>query len=183
MTMFYVISKYITFPGAAIKVLWEHLAARIAGILIEDPKCFQKNELCGHLEHRLAGKTSSGFLFCFIPGVLNFLISLPLLFAGAVNLFYLGAGYRDIESGMVSISFFAFVLMFYFGVSLLCNLFPLYEDALNLWDKLYVEKEAGSAARILLFIPTCIIMAGAFIEKYAISFALCVIAVIALIII
>ena len=64
----------------------------------------------------------------------------------------------------------AAVILFYIAVSLLTNLFPLYEDALHMWDHLYGEgSESSKGSRIALAVPAFIMRIGSFLEQYGIT--------------
>ncbi|MEE0980077.1 MAG: hypothetical protein U0K91_00225, partial [Acutalibacteraceae bacterium] len=64
------------------------------------------------------------------------------------------------------------------GISLMCNNAPLYEDALYNWDMLYgKEQKTNIIVKILAFIPSVYFIVSAFMEKYAISRLVYIVAV------
>lgn len=171
MTVIYLTVKLLTFPGTFLKAFWEHCILRIMRIHVEDRKYMSMNEMCGHIEHRLIKSKAKSFLFCLLPGVINGILALPMLFAGAVNLFYLGAGMRDITTALLSPLFFVYIVIYYLGAALWCNKYPLFEDVLHLWDEIF-RRDTPVIAKILLFIPTSVMYAGAFLERYGLNFLL-----------
>lgn len=152
--IFYII-KIITFPGAFLKGFLEQLACRMFGVPIEFSHYFQKNELCGHVEHLLAPKKGS-FGICFLPHILMLLCGIIFSVPAACNLVYLG-----------KVNLFG-VIFAYFGISFLLNCFPLVEDALNMWDHLWSE-ETKTVTKIFLAAPAAIMYAGAYMEKYFVT--------------
>lgn len=159
MVTFYKIIKYITFPGAMLKGFLEHLFCRIFGIPVEYSDCMQPNQLCGHVEHMLSDKKGS-FGFCWFPHIIMVILGCIVSLPGAMELFYFGI--IDPLS----------ILFFYIGISFLTNAFPLYEDAVNMWDYIYGKgsKETGKFKKVILFIPSAIIYAGSWLEQYGITF-------------
>ncbi len=165
MTVLYIISKILTFPGAFIKGFWEQLTCKILGLPVEVPGYLRLDEACGHVEHSLAVKCGSAYLMATGPAFMNFSSGIWIFLAGFVNLRYMGITPYD------SVSLFAlYVAMTYVGVSMLCNVFPLVEDVMNLHDLLYRQKKGNALGRILAYIPTKIAYAGAFAEKHCITF-------------
>ncbi len=164
MTALYIASKILTFPGAYIKGFWEHLTCKILGLPVEVPGYLRFDEACGHVEHTLASKGFSAYLMATGPAFMNFSAGLWIFLAGFVNLRYMGITPYDSVGLFVS-----YVLMTYVGVSMLCNVFPLVEDAMNLHDLLYRQKKGNFLGRALAYIPTMISYAGAFAEKYCIT--------------
>lgn len=173
MTMLYIASKILTFPGAYLRGFWEQLTCKILGLPVEVPGYLRIDEACGHVEHAMAKKGFASYLIATGPGFMNFMTGLPLFLAGFLNLKYMGMTVYD------SPVFFAFyVLIMYAGISMLCNLFPLVEDAMNLFDVVYSQKKANIVGRILMFIPSAITYVGAYLEKYCITFILWIAAMI-----
>lgn len=165
MTKLYIFSKILTFPGAYLRGFWEQLTCKILGLGVEIPGYLRIDEACGHVEHALAKKGFYAYLIATGPGFMNFMTGIPIFVAGFWNLKYMGMTYRD------SVPLFVlYLLMTYVGVSLLCNLFPLVEDAMNLNDLLYRQKKGNIVGRILAAIPSFTTNIGSYIEKYSISF-------------
>lgn len=148
------ILKILTFPGSLTKAFLEQVACRLFNIPVEFSKYFQKNELCGHIEHLLAPKKGS-FGVCFFPHIIMLILSLAFSIPSAMNLVYLG-----------KVNWFG-VLFFYLGISCLMNLFPLIEDATNMWEQLFGEEsESKLIVKILLAVPAAIMYAGSYVEHY-----------------
>ena len=164
MTALYIASKILTFPGAYIKGFWEQLTCKVLGLPVEIPGYLRLDEACGHVEHSLATKGGAAYLMVTGPAFMNFSAGLWIFLAGFVNLRYMGITPYD-SVGL----FAAYVLMTYVGVSMLCNVFPLVEDAMNLQDLLYRQKKGNFLGRILAYIPTMVAYAGAFAEKYCVT--------------
>lgn len=158
MELIYKIVKYITFPGAVFKAFLEHLTCRLYEIPAEDIRSMQPNELCGHIEHELVrGRKSFGV--CFLPFILALISGLVVIAPATMSIMYIG------EYNLVSI------LLLYFGISILTNMFPLMEDAYSMWESLYEEgSTAKKSSKILLAIPAGIIYAGALLERFGITF-------------
>ena len=144
MTGLYIASKILSFPGAYIRGFWEQFTCKLLGLPVEIPGYLRIDEACGHVEHALPKKGFAAYLIATGPGFMNF------------------------NSGL----FILYALMVYVGASLLCSAFPLVEDAMNLYDLLYRQKKGNIIGRIFAFIPTVITYAGAYLEKYCITFIL-----------
>ncbi len=213
MKIIYLISKYITVLGTTIKGLWEHITCGILKVLVEDGRYLQPNELCGHVEHALTPSRAKTFLLNFIPGLINALLAVFLGGAGFMGLFVL-------RVSPATTAFWVYLVEFYLGISFFCNIFPLYEDALNNWSLIYqtkltdeqkqynekikaqlaYDKEAEKLAKangqktdkkksakpalvkapsvfekVILFIPSILMLAGSFLEKYGLTFIISVI--------
>lgn len=164
MTALYIASKILTFPGAYIKGFWEQLTCKLLGLPVEIPGYLRIDEACGHVEHALPKKAWAAYLISTGPAFMNFNIGLWIFLAGFLNLCYMGVTPSD------SVAFFiAYLVMTYVGVSMLCNVFPLVEDAMNLFDLLYKQKKCNIIGRIFAFIPTVITYVGAYLERYCIT--------------
>lgn len=219
MKILYLISKYATVFGTLIKGLWEHLTCGILNVLVEDGRYLQPNELCGHVEHEFTSTRLKTFLLGWLPGIINAVLAFLLGGAGFMGLFILRVSHEDAI-------FWVYIVLFYLGVSFFCNMFPLYEDALNNWNLLYqqklsdkdkemneeikqkikadkayrkeaqkiakesgkkvtnipserpkekIKKETNIFFKIILFIPSVIMSAGSFLEKYGLTFILAII--------
>ncbi len=151
------IIKILTFPGTLLKAFLEHLTCRMFGIPIEFSKYFQKNELCGHIEHLLAPQKGS-FGICFMPHIITLFMGLIFSIPSAMNIVYLG-------------KFNVFgIIFFYLGISCLLNCFPLIEDVINMWDHLYGKgNNSKLVSKIFMAIPAAIMYAGAYMERYFIT--------------
>ncbi len=173
MTTIYIITRILTFPGAYLRGFWEQLTCKILGLPVEASGYLRIDEACSHVEHSLAKKGFASYLMATGAGFMNFMTGLPIFLAGFMNLRYMGITYQD------NLGYFIFyVLMTYAGFSMLCNIFPLIEDAMNLFDVAYKQKKLNIVGRIIFFIPSAITYAGAYLEKYCINFIILAAAVI-----
>lgn len=164
MTILYIVSKILTFPGAYLRGFWEQLTCKILGLPVEIPGYLRLDEACGHVEHGLATKGFAAYLIATGPGFMNFITGFPIFLAGYLNLAYMGIRFTD--SAPI---FIAYAVMTYVGISLMCNVFPLVEDAMNLFDVAFSQKKMNVVGRILTFIPSVITYAGAYLEKFGIT--------------
>lgn len=169
MNWIYVIGKILTFPGSFMKGFWEHIACRMTRLAIEQPAYLNADENCGHVEHSWTQKRSQQITVCLLPAFFNLLFGLPLFCAGFLQMLYFG-----VLPGENITLFLLMLSMLYLGVSLLCNLAPLREDALHLWDLLYhkpAKRNKGLLviSKILLFFPALFLRFCAFLEQYAIN--------------
>ena len=90
MKLIYVYVKIFTFPGALTKAFFEQIMCRIFRCPVEDNRYLRTDEMCGHVEHELIHKPVESYLFCLIPGLLNFLLAVMLGVIPFVNIFLLG---------------------------------------------------------------------------------------------
>lgn len=164
MTALYIASKILTFPGAYLRGFWEQLTCKILGLPVETPGYLRIDEACGHVEHGLAQKGFAAYLMATGPGFMNLMTGFPIFLAGFVNLIYMGIRFSDSPA-----LFITYIIMTYVGVSLMCNVFPLVEDAMNLYDVAFSQKKMNIIGRFFAFIPAMITYAGAYLEKYAVT--------------
>ncbi len=165
MRILYIITRILTFPGAYLRGFWEQLTCRILALPVEVPGYLRMDEACSHVEHTLAKKGFSSYLVATGAGFMNFMTGLPIFLAGFMNLRYMGITHHD------DLGFFIFyIIITYIGFSMLCNIFPLVEDAMNLWEVAYKQKKMKIIGRIFFAIPSALAYAGAFLEKYCVTF-------------
>ncbi len=170
MSSLYIFGKILSLPGAFLKAFWEHLIYKILKIPVESNAYLNIDEGLGHVEHAHPSTLARMFLGNFLPGFINFILGLPPFLAGALGIVYLGVGPTVIETGAKTPIFYIYLLAYFIGGALLCNIFPLLEDSHFLWEKLYSpEAEAGMVAKILLFIPGFLMLVGSYIEQYALN--------------
>ncbi len=91
MTLIYVLIKVLTFPGALTKAFFEQIMCRIFKCPVEDNRYLRTDEMCGHVEHELIHRPVASYLFCFIPGLLNFLLAVALVWIPLINIVLLGS--------------------------------------------------------------------------------------------
>lgn len=164
-TVIYFIGKVLTFPGAYIKAFFEHLIARAFSIPVEDTKYLRFTDGCGHVEHDAIGSKAKIFFYCLLPGLFTAIIGTPMLYMGFAGLFFL----KVPADSSTMLMFIVYCILFYLGFSLCANQYPLMEDAIGLWHVLYGNDGANLFVKIVLFIPTVLIIAGAFLERYALN--------------
>lgn len=167
MTVIYVICKILTFPGAYLRGFLEHIVAKLCGCCIESDGYIRMDELSGHTDHSFPRKKAGAVAMAFVPGIFHFLFGMFLTIAGIVPLAHLRVDFSH------HVLFPLYVVITYVGVSMLCNLYPLVDDALFCKERLYgKEGRANLFVRIIMFIPTVICIAGAYIERYCINIVL-----------
>ena len=89
MTTLYVITKYLTFPGALLRCFWEQFMCKLGKVPIENNKCLQTNEMCGHIEHEMIDSNVKSFFNAFIPGLLTFIMGVICLIPPVIDLLIL----------------------------------------------------------------------------------------------
>ena len=179
MTVWYVITKIFTFPGALTKAFYEQLMCKIFKCPVEDNRYLRTDEMCGHVEHEFIERPVASFMYCFIPGLLNFFFAMFLGLFPLVNVLYLGnysgfvASSQILSSAIKDANAVALVdmllpiIFMWLCVSMLNNLFPLLEDAVVMKEQ-YSKLNGFSK---VIFFPGYIVMSiGARLEKYGISF-------------
>lgn len=168
MTALYIISKYLTFPGAYLRCFWEQIMCRMCGCGIESDGYMRFDEACGHVDHDFPKGKAKAVCVAMIPGIMNFIFGAVFALSGILPLFILG-----LDFSASKVMFCIYCVSLYVGVSMLCNIFPLVDDALLCWERvMHPEKGAGIISKILLFIPSAVMIAGAYVEKYCISFVI-----------
>lgn len=166
-TVIYFIGKVLTFPGAYIKAFFEHLIARAFSIPVEDTKYLRFTDGCGHVEHDAIGSKAKIFFYCLLPGLFTAIIGTPMLYMGFAGLFFF-----KITTIRARCSCLLSIASCSISASLCANQYPLMEDAIGLWHALYGKDGANLFVKIVLFIPTVLIIAGAFLERYALNILL-----------
>lgn len=160
MTAFYYITKYLTFPGAYVRCFWEQIVCRICGVPVEDNRYLRQDEMCSHVDHELMPTASSAFAICFVPAFLNGLCALLLGVLPTVFLFAYGT--TNIILLLVS------AVSYWFASSLYLNSYSLIEDALNMMEKIY---KGGNIFQKIIYAPgAAALIAGAYLERYGITF-------------
>jgi len=165
MTILYLISKFLTFPAVAVRVFYEHVLLRLFKVPVENASVLQLNEFFGHTEHDLIDKTAKNLCFCTVPGLLQILFAVPMMLVSFLQLYVMGVTPINPQTGTVSAMFVFCIVLRCLGICLLSNVFPLYDDALNLWEQSLNAKGIGK----LLIVPAAIIRAGAFLERFSLT--------------
>lgn len=160
MTTLYIITRFLTFPGALIRGLFEQLVCRIHKTPVEDNRYLRRDENCSHIEHELMNTPGSAFAICFVPMLLQLILATFVSFTAFEELIMLD--YFRMPQGIIDI------VCLWVGISLTVNCFPSVEDAINMWEKLYKTK--GHTVQKILFFPGAVICyCGAFAEKYGLT--------------
>ncbi len=162
MTYLYTATRIITFFGAVLRSLWEHITCKICKIPVEDTRTFKVDEMCGHVEHEIPEKLPHSFWVCFIPFTLNFLLGCAFSLTGSYRLFYLG--------DTTTLSTYALVWL---GFSCFANCTPCFEDMLSFKDYLY--NKGGKASKILLSPFFAVVYVCTYLERYSLTVILSVI--------
>ncbi len=165
MTGLYIFLKYLTAPGALVRGMWEQAVCRFSKVPVEDNRYLRRDEMASHIEHELMPTARSSFAMCFVPFFFSMLGAFIFGLIPSVMLLWLQ--FRGIFLGITC------AVSYWFAVSLFCNAFPLIEDAMNMWDKVY---HSGNILQKIIYFPGAVITyAGAYLEKYSITFLLSVI--------
>lgn len=169
MTGIYIFLKYLTAPGALVRGMWEQIVCRASKIVVEDNRYLRQDESSSHIEHELAETSRSAFAMCFVPFFFNMLGAFIFGLIPTIMLIYLQ--FKGLFLGI------SCAISYWFAFSLFCNAFPLVEDAMNMMDKVYHH---GTIIQKIFYAPGAVITyAGAYLEKYAITFIVAIIFTIA----
>lgn len=169
MTILYVITKFLTFPAAYLKGFWEHVACSALGIRVEYAKYLNTHETCGHVDNDFPEKASKSFWLCFLPGMVNMIFAMPFFLTGIINLFYLGIESTDIQANTEQPFYYIYAAFLIIGCMFLCNIFPMFENAVYMKDKIYNGENVRLIWKILAFIPVYCMYIGAFLERFGIT--------------
>lgn len=90
MTLIYVYIKVLTFPGALTKAFFEQVMCRVFRCPVEDNRYMRTDRMCGHVEHELIHSPVASYMYCFVPGLLNFMLAILLGVIPFINIFLLG---------------------------------------------------------------------------------------------
>ncbi len=172
MTKFYVLTRYLTFPGAFVRCLWEQIVCRVHGVPMEDTRLLRGDELCSHIEHELFPKAGGAFAVGFVPALFNAVLAFLLAVGPVLGVFV----FRMNNPIVLALQ----ILAYWFAFSLYVNSYPSIEDALNMKEKIYRE---GNVVQKILFAPgfVCLYI-GAYLERWGITFLLALVVMIAMIV-
>ncbi len=160
MTGLYIFLKYLTFPGALVRGMWEQRVCRSSKVPTEDNRYLRGDEMIGHIEHEFMPTARSAFAICFVPFFFNMLGAFIFGLIPTIMLLYLQ--FKGLFLGI------SCAVSYWFAVSLFCNAFPLIEDAMNMVDKVY---HSGNILQKILYAPgVAITYVGAYLEKYCLTF-------------
>ncbi len=166
MTFLYVLIRYLTFPGAYVRAMWEQVVCRCTKTVVEDNRYIRDDEMSGHVEHELTEKAQGSFALCFVP-----------MFFNAISIFFLLLFPVIVNANSLAATIFNCIAV-WFAVSLFSNSFPLIEDAINMMEKVYKK---GNILQKIIYAPgAAIAYAGAYLERYNITFFIAIVGVIAI---
>lgn len=170
MTGLYIFLKHLTAPGALVRGMWEQTVCRASKVPVEDNRYIRNDEMTSHIEHELMPTARSAFAMCFVPFFFNMLGAFIFGLIPAIMILYLQ--FRGVFLGV------SCAISYWFAVSLFFNAFPLIEDAMNMVDKVYHK---GNILQKILYAPgVAITYAGAYLERYCVTFLLVLILSIAI---
>jgi len=133
MNIIYITTKILTYPGAYLKGVFEHLVCRMLGIPVCGGGYLQGDEWCGHAEHEPAGTPVKAWLVCFLPGLAQCVLASIFFGASVGPLLIFG-----LRGGEIAwLVFFLAVVSLFLGVSMISNVFPHWSDARRLWHLFY----------------------------------------------
>lgn len=160
MTILYIITKYLTFPGALVRGFWEHLVCKMCSIPVEDNRLLRNDEVSSHVEHELAPTSRKAFALCFVPAFMNGLLALLLAIPSTLGLFFFNI------SGVLNV--IVNIIAYWFAFSLYVNSYPMIEDALNMKEQVYKN---GTVLQKIFYAPGFLFtFVGAYAERYLITF-------------
>ena len=160
MTAIYILIKYLTFPGALVRGMWEQIVCRISKVPVEDNRYLRRDEMISHTEHEFMPKAQGAFALCFVPFFFNMLGAVILGVIPSMMLLYLQ--FKGLFLGI------SCAVSYWFAFSLFVNAFPLIEDAMNMMDKVYHK---GNILQKIIYAPgAAICFVGAYLERYCITF-------------
>lgn len=148
--------KLLTFPGAFMHAYWEHIMCKTYNCPVDDHRYMRPDEMCGHIEHDEFGTAGQQFAFCFFPMLFNGFLGLAIGLPAIINAVFLGGA-----------AWYHYIML-WLGISLLTNAFPLIEDAMALWEKVYSGGK-NIVLKILAFPLLAIIFAGAYLSEWGLS--------------
>lgn len=171
MDTLYIITRFLTFPGAFTRGVWEHIVCKFCGIPVENNRILKNDELCSHIEHELASTSRKAFALSFVPAFMNGILAFLLAIPSVVGYFYF-----EISSPL---STALGIIGFYFAFSLYVNSYPTIEDALNMKEKVYSK---GNILQKIFYTPGFIFcFLGAYLEKYLVTFVAAVLGLVLII--
>ena len=160
MTGLYIIIKYLTFPGALVRGMWEQIVCRVCKVPVEDNRYLRRDEMISHVDHELMLKARGAFAICYVP--FFFCILGAILFGTIPTAMLLYLQFRGLFLDITC------AVSYWFAFSLFVNAFPLIEDAMNMVDKVYHN---GNILQKIFYTPgIAICYAGAYLEKYCLTF-------------
>ena len=160
MQAIYILTKWLTLPGAMFRAVIEHMVCRACHIPVEDNRIIRNDELFGHVEHEFAPTARKSFALCFVPAFICGLLAFLLILPSSIAVFYLQmSGWYMIVVNIIA---------YWFAFSLFCNSYPLVEDAMNMKEKVYGGKNVW--LKIVYAIGFVCLYILSYAEKYCVTF-------------
>ena len=145
MKILYLITKFLTYPGAFMKGFWEHVSCRTLKLQVTDRRYLRVDEGCGHAVHAPAMTPSKAFLLSWMPCLAQRILGWIFLGASVAPLLIFGQ-----RGGAANPMFVLEIIALFLGISFICNSFPRWEDAQRHWRLFYggptPEEEQAMAA-------------------------------------
>ncbi|MFI3142364.1 MAG: hypothetical protein R3Y27_08675 [Clostridia bacterium] len=160
MEKIYVALKHLTFPAGLIRAMVEQSVCKNYKIEIDDNKPLRNDELASHIEHDFAQSALSAFAICFRPFFICSILAFLVGIVPTISLLY----FQIFSFPTIAVQ----IIALWLAVSLATNCFPLVEDAMNMWEKLYKQK-SNILLKIVCFPGAVICYIGAYLEKYNVS--------------
>lgn len=176
MTVIYVITKILTFPGALTKAFFEHIVCKVLGSPVDSVKYLELDETCGHVDHELIDRPAASFWYCVIPGLLNWFLGVLLGLLPLINVVILG-NYQGFLARLginmqnttlaATLDFLIPWIFVWLSFSMFCNLAPMYEDALNMKEQ---YGKLNGFLKVLFAPGFANAYIGSILEKYGVTF-------------
>ncbi len=113
---------------------------------------------------------NKAFMYCFIPAFMNAMGSFFLAIFPVAFLFIF-----ETKTEFLTV---VTALSYWFSVSLYVNSYSLIEDAMNMMEKIY---KGGNILQKVIYAPAALLLyAGAYLERYCITFIAAVIGTVAM---
>lgn len=146
------VMSVLTYPGVIFRMVLTQLLCRIFRCKVKKVKYISLARPCAVVEHEKFPGAPKRFWLCFLPFFLSFVVGLAILLPSTLQLFHLGN------------ATFLNILMFWIGFSLICNMFPDYQDVCAMWSGIYKNEKTPLIAKILLAPVNAVMLGGSWLE-------------------
>lgn len=147
------VMSFLTYPGVLFRLVFTQIFCRIFRCRIKNIKYISLEYPCAAVEHEELPGAPKRFWLCFLPFLLSFAVGMMILFPATLQVFHLG------NASLPN------VLLFWVGFSLICNMFPEYEDACAMWSGIYKNEKTPMIAKILLAPVNAVMLGGSWLAK------------------
>ncbi len=162
------VTSILTYPGVIFRLVLTQLFCRIFRCKVKKVKYISIERPCAVVEHEELAGAPKRFWLCFLPFFFSFIIGLAILLPAALQLFHLGN------------ATFLNAVLFWIGFSLICNMFPEYQDACAMWSGIYKNKKTPMIAKILLAPVNAVMFGGSWLTYMGLHMAVGVLAAVIL---